>query len=212
MRCAAGTPDFRIFVISNGVTASISGLTIANGSVVSGSGFSMDSVSIEYEATGGGICNMGALVLSNSVVSGNTAYASAGGGFTVATVITVGPTYEAAGGNPGTLVNGPVRVAGRVGSGALQFDGINDHVNVPPGGLATTSPTLAISVESENDLVVLKWSAQAGRTYRVEYTDDLTGGDWTALPGTVTVSGNTARTEDTLGLSTQRFYRVVIEP
>ena len=34
----------------------------------------------------------------------------------------------------------------------------------------------------------------------------------TALPGSVTVSGNTARAEDTLGLSTQRFYRVVIEP
>ena len=60
--------------------------------------------------------------------------------------------------------------------------------------------------------MVLKWAAQPGRTYRVEYTDDLTGGDWTALPGDVTVSGNTARTEDTLGLSTQRFYRVVIEP
>ena len=83
---------------------------------------------------------------------------------------------------------------------------------LPPGGLVTTSPSLAITVESENDLVVLKWSAQAGRTYRVEYTDDLTGGDWTALPGTVTVSGGAARTEDTLGLSTQRFYRVVIEP
>lgn len=49
----------------------------------------------------------------------------------MATVITVGPTYEAAGGSPGTLVNGPLRVAGRVGSGALQFDGSNDHVNVP---------------------------------------------------------------------------------
>lgn len=33
-----------------------------------------------------------------------------------------------------------------------------------------------------------------------------------ALPGDVTVSGAAARAVDTLGLSTQRFYRVVIEP
>ena len=83
---------------------------------------------------------------------------------------------------------------------------------LPPGGLVTTPATLAISTEPENDLVVLKWAAQAGRSYHVEYTDDLTAGDWTALPGNVTVTGTTARAEDTLGLSTQRFYRVVIEP
>ena len=83
---------------------------------------------------------------------------------------------------------------------------------LPPGGLTTTSPALAITVESENDLVVLKWSAQAGRSYRVEYTDDLATGDWSALPAEVTVSGSAARADDTLGLSTQRFYRVVIEP
>jgi hypothetical protein len=71
---------------------------------------------------------------------------------------------------------------------------------------------MTITAETQNDLVVLQWPAQAGRSYRVEYTDDLTTGDWTALPGEVTVNGNTARTEDTLGLSTQRFYRVVIEP
>jgi Concanavalin A-like lectin/glucanases superfamily len=82
----------------------------------------------------------------------------------------------------------------------------------PPGGLTTTSPTMTITAETENDLVVLKWPAQAGRSYRVEYTEDLATGDWTALPGEVTVNGTTARAEDTLGLSTQRFYRVVIEP
>jgi len=33
--------------------------------------------------------------------------------------------------NPGTLVYGPLRVSPKVGTGALQFDGLNDHVNVP---------------------------------------------------------------------------------
>jgi len=76
---------------------------------------------------------------------------------------------------------------------------------------AATAPTLAVSVEPENDLVVLKWTAQPGRNYRVEYTDDLTATEWLPLPATVTVSGEAARAEDTLGLSTQRFYRVVSE-
>ena len=38
---------------------------------------------------------------------------------------------DSADGNHGTLVNGPVRVAGRVGSGALRLDGVNDFVRVP---------------------------------------------------------------------------------
>ena len=99
----------------------------------------------------------------------------------------------------------------------LSAPAITDVMNglsplLPPGGLVTASPSLAITVESENDLVVLKWSAQPGRSYRVEYKDALTATEWTPLPADVTVSDTSARAEDTLGLSTQRFYRVVIEP
>jgi Concanavalin A-like lectin/glucanases superfamily/HYR domain/Metallo-peptidase family M12 len=83
---------------------------------------------------------------------------------------------------------------------------------LPPGGLVTSPTTMAITTQAENDLVVLNWTAQAGRSYRVEYKDSLAGSDWTELPGEITVTGTTARAEDTLGLSTQRFYRVVIEP
>ena len=82
---------------------------------------------------------------------------------------------------------------------------------LPQGGLVTIPPRLAISTEPEFDRVVLKWSAQTGRNYRVEYTEDLSIGEWSPLPGDVTVTGPTASAEDTLGLSTQRFYRVVAE-
>ncbi len=36
---------------------------------------------------------------------------------------------DSAGSNTGTLVNGPVWVSGKIGNGALQFDGVNDYVN-----------------------------------------------------------------------------------
>ena len=143
---APGTPDFRIFVISNGVTANISGLTIANGSVVSGSGFSMDGVSLAYEATGGGLCNMGTLVLSNSVLSGNRAYASAGVGFTVA-IDVAGPTYEAAGGGiynaPGanlTVINCTVSNNAAIASGTVT----NTIYLAYGGGIANDNATLRV--------------------------------------------------------------------
>jgi len=53
-------------------------------------------------------------------------------------------TADASGnGNTGTLVNGPVWVAGKVGN-ALRFDGVNDYVDA--GNSSTLNPTAALSV------------------------------------------------------------------
>jgi hypothetical protein len=54
---ADGTPDFRIFTVTTGVEASISGLTITGG----------------RESTGGGISNAGTLTLTECTLSGNSA-------------------------------------------------------------------------------------------------------------------------------------------
>ena len=55
---AGGTPDFRIFMISSGVTVAMSGLTIANGKLTGVS-------------NGGGIRNDGTLTLTNCYLFGN---------------------------------------------------------------------------------------------------------------------------------------------
>ena len=60
---ASGTPDFRVFTVDPSVTASLTGLTIANGK----SDF------------GGGIENLGTLTLTGCTVSGNTATSKGGG-------------------------------------------------------------------------------------------------------------------------------------
>ena len=104
-----------------------------------------------------------------------------------------------------------VRLYGSTLSAALVADLYNglSPLLIPA---AVNLPAIAITIEPENDLVVLKWATQAGRSYRVEYKDDLTAEDWLPLPGEVKAYGDAARAEDTLGLSTQRFYRVVIQP
>ncbi len=52
---------------------------------------------------------------------------------------------DAANGNRGTLVNGPVRTPGRFGD-ALRFDGVNDHVNVPDSHSLDVSNKFSISL------------------------------------------------------------------
>ncbi len=85
----SGNKQYEVFNINSGVTASISGLTIANGNASSGGGinnagtltvsnsaFSGNSAASAY---GGGISNGGTVTVSNSTFSGNTAGIGGGG-------------------------------------------------------------------------------------------------------------------------------------
>jgi Tol biopolymer transport system component len=56
--------------------------------------------------------------------------------------------------------------------------------------------------------VTVIWSSTPGKTYRVEYKDDLQTTTWTALPGLVTASSTSSGKEDRQP-SSQRYYRVV---
>ncbi len=89
---ATGTPNFRIFNVSSGITAAISGLTISGGrSNLSGAGVSnggtltLARVTITNNTAelgvghGGGVSNTGNLTLTHSTVSGNTGGVGGGG-------------------------------------------------------------------------------------------------------------------------------------
>ena len=61
--------------------------------------------------------------------------------------------------------------------------------------------------------VNLSWYAISNRTYRVEYSADLSRNNWTELAGDISATGATAsKTDTTLGNASQRFYRVVLLP
>ena len=61
--------------------------------------------------------------------------------------------------------------------------------------------------------VTLIWTAQPGRTYQVEYKDDLAAESWTPFPDVVVADSDTALTIDgTIASAAQRFYRIVVVP
>ncbi len=59
-------------------------------------------------------------------------------------------------------------------------------------------------------VVSFDFSAIPGRTYRVEYKDDLSASAWAALGGSEVAIGPSVVVTDTLAAAPQRFYRVVL--
>lgn len=58
-----------------------------------------------------------------------------------------------------------------------------------------------------DDSITLNWNAITGRTYRVQFKQDLNATNWTDLPPDIIAPGNVASRTDTLQ-NPQRFYRV----
>jgi hypothetical protein len=80
-----------------------------------------------------------------------------------------------------------------------------------PNAIPAASPlVLSITLES-NNTVTLVWSAQTGRSYLVQYKDDLNAADWFDLGAPVNATGPTALKVDQNN-GRQRFYRVILVP
>jgi hypothetical protein len=75
---------------------------------------------------------------------------------------------------------------------------------------AANPPVLSITLEP-NNTVTLVWSTQAGRSYHVQYKDDLNAAEWTNLGPLITATGATAQAVDQ-NTSGQRFYQVALVP
>jgi hypothetical protein len=56
---------------------------------------------------------------------------------------------------------------------------------------------------------IISWTVSPDQTYSVEYKDDLSVGNWQAVPGSVTIVGNQGCLTDTTLTAGHRFYRVV---
>ena len=60
---------------------------------------------------------------------------------------------------------------------------------------------------SGNNVVTLNWTSQAGKTYRLEYKDDLTQTNWNAL-GDFNATGSATSATNTVSGTPQRYYRI----
>jgi Tol biopolymer transport system component len=103
---------------------------------------------------------------------------------------------------------------GRDGSADFDQDGATDRQEF----FAGTDPTndgsflrvLTVSAPGGGSVTIL-WAAVPGRTYRVQFRDDVATGAWADLPGTVTATGTMgAKTDSTAPPAARRFYRVAL--
>ena len=70
------------------------------------------------------------------------------------------------------------------------------YVQVSPGAAPNQNPTLI-------------WPVLAGKTYQVQFKNNLTDPAWQLVPGNVTILGSTACFTDPTPVAGQRFYQIV---
>jgi YD repeat-containing protein len=102
----------------------------------------------------------------------------------------------------------------RNGTGDFDSDGASDLreflAGTDPGNpgsrLHVTTPT------SSGGQVTVTWQSVTGKTYALEYKDQLDDANWMRVTGEVTAQGATASKVDSSSTGPTRFYRVVVTP
>ena len=79
--------------------------------------------------------------------------------------------------------------------------------------LSVPLPPVIKTLTQTNGTVTLTWSAVAGQTYQVQYSDDLTQTNWSFLAKPSVATGGVMTATDVVDMtaSARRFYRVVLE-
>jgi hypothetical protein len=75
--------------------------------------------------------------------------------------------------------------------------------------IPTTPPEIRIlsATVTAGAETVIVWSAESGKTYRLQFKDDLNEADWTDLTE-ISATGSTASATSFVGPIPQRFYRI----
>jgi len=75
------------------------------------------------------------------------------------------------------------------------------------------APPTITSIDHLGNSANLTWTSLIGSTYRLQFQTNLIEALWINLPGDVTATGSTAtKSDNTIGTSVQRFYRVNVVP
>ncbi len=202
----SGGGSVQDFAISNGVTVSITGLTIENGLAATGAGiFNAGTLSVSNStitgnhatALAGGIANGGTLTLTGNSITGNTAASAAGGVGNSGTLTMSGDTISgnsaAAGGgvgNNGTLTSTSDIITGN--TALLTGGGIGNE-----GTLSLTDSTISGNSAAgsgsgiySTSSSVLSISSSAGTNISNNINTQGAGDITLAGSGSTTISGN----------------------
>jgi len=68
------------------------------------------------------------------------------------------------------------------------------------------------SISLSNGVVTVAWCCLSNCTYRLQYSGDLGGANWTDVLPDVQAAGPIATATNAVGASTRRFYRVLLMP
>jgi hypothetical protein len=73
-------------------------------------------------------------------------------------------------------------------------------------------PPEITSITLTGGIVSFSFGTTPGRTYRVDYKNDLNEADWTPLGSSQVALGSSISVTDNISASPQRFYRAVLLP
>jgi Fungalysin metallopeptidase (M36)/Calx-beta domain/Putative Ig domain/Fungalysin/Thermolysin Propeptide Motif len=88
-------------------------------------------------------------------------------------------------------------------------DGVPNLGDSQPFTVIVVPPPTIHSYAVDGSGFCLTWTAIPGNVYRVQYKNTIEG-SWSDLPGNITASDSTASICDSSGLSSERYYRVLL--
>jgi hypothetical protein len=91
-------------------------------------------------------------------------------------------------------------------------DGVFSLSDAQSFTIVVAPPPIIESIAASEGSITIRWSAVAGKSYRVQYTSNLDEPMWSDLGNNVTANGPTATQTDVTTSGTERYYRVVLLP
>ena len=88
-------------------------------------------------------------------------------------------------------------------------------VNLPGGGGSTNPPSFYAQLFPAGALAptpTVSWTLASGQTYQVQFKNNLTDAQWQNLPGVPTFIGDNGYVSDPAPATSQRFYRIIVNP
>jgi uncharacterized repeat protein (TIGR03803 family) len=119
--------------------------------------------------------------------------------------------YSFTGGNDGANANGLVQGSDGSFYGTAYGGGEGGAGTVFRLAVVPAAPAFQ-TVALRNGTLSLAWSAEAGGRYQLQYTSELSSGNWTNVGSTLTATGATLSATDFVSNGPRRFYRMLVLP